>query len=1229
MPMNHYNDTARALSEITDPGLFEHLATAVLRTARPDLYANLTQPGVNAEGKPIQSPVDAVAFVPGSKPPHMIAAHHTTQDDLRKKWLHDPSGVAPRKDARSTAPAGDLLKTADIVIEERTKTPDLCVTLALTTNEEPADGLTRDAERTAQSYGIVLDIWSRSRLAHFLDNDPNGQWLRRKYLGIEQERLSLELLRVLANKSLDAHEPKVRKAELVLRDDVQVVIEKLSRPISFLVGESGFGKSVACHQHLAQHVKDGGCGLFLPHEVLASSIVLDQAIDAALRQLHPSLMEGSGARARSLCSADSPLLIVVEDVSRSGQSALLIERLAKWAAGHGNNEKVSEPAWHLICPIWPELFGALSDDTRRHIGPLAAHVGRFTAEDAREAALKRAVREGVELSALDADVLTERLGYDPLLIGLCDFNSETGADRVISRFVAGGTERLAAGAGTRVATEYASSLRSLANAMLANRRVDPAWNEVLAWFSSSSDQISSLRELVKHGEIIRIVGSSHGTRLTFRHDRVYKWLLTDAIIHSIREGQLDDTTLSEPFFADVIGAAISDASVRPEMAERVLLSNPLALFHALHSFREPSAQVHDAVLTAIDSWLSDETSHTRANQSLRYAALHVLSDTQSSRVVPLLGRFSDRSWSGPLAGLRNGSLASAIRLCYSLEPGSGAEWRDRAIDHAKAHFGTALIRRLDELLRRPQLTELERVGGLRLAGHLAATSLAEAIELCWLSDGARRTRLDEYLWAIAQCGGEHSERLLSPVCDAWAALPDRGESEDRSSPRDNLAAHHVAWAFWRSLPAPALAYFLLRATKDDLRWQITYMLHGADHPDAVEFVAHELAKGTRMIEGTDKIFLFVNTVRDHWQRWQRERGTPMSQESRERLKGLWINDGNDKHLRQQSFRLWAAASYPSDLSLLRSLAPSDVLADDVLRARLERKDDTAIADFIERIRADEKGIWWWRARDIWSDALTSALDEQLSRRDGLIEHEWNVHSEGDWITSELVTRLPSTVAERLLIAHWEHLRFSPRFVQAALYTGTPRLLAMVAETISECPTAAKMFEHIDSHFRIRTFGHPGVTRIEQIEAMVPYLDHIDESAIYHFWELCNERGWIKLRREHLDGRLRKWRKNAGLDDATLLAELDRELAYERPAHLDFWVERHLDNGRSKENILGIVRQWLRSNKTPKALEVAASVIKHAGNRSDVDVLIEGDDQSDLAKEIMDDTRFSVCRRRLT
>src|SRR5690348_11227038 len=114
--------TIRKLSEMTDEAAFERLATAILRDARLE-YASLLHPGVNTENKTVKSPVDGIALVPGAKPSHLIAAHHTicTRNGLRKKWLHDPSSVSPRKGGRPTMPAGDLIKTAEIVNAERAR----------------------------------------------------------------------------------------------------------------------------------------------------------------------------------------------------------------------------------------------------------------------------------------------------------------------------------------------------------------------------------------------------------------------------------------------------------------------------------------------------------------------------------------------------------------------------------------------------------------------------------------------------------------------------------------------------------------------------------------------------------------------------------------------------------------------------------------------------------------------------------------------------------------------------------------------------------------------------------------------------------------------------------------------------------------------------------------------------------------------------------------------------
>lgn len=1230
--MIRHDTTVQALAAISDPGLFETLCTAVLRAANPERYSNLTHPGVNQEGKTVKAPVDGLAFVSGADPRHMVAVHHTTckESGLLRKWLHDPSTEKPRKGGRKpSTPAGDILKTSSIAAAERRDCPSLKVTLALTTNREPPEDVTREMERVAHTHGIVIDLWARSRIAQFLDHTPVGQRLRKLHLGIEQDLLSRDLLHELSRKSIEVHRPRVSANEDVDRLEARTIIESTPGPVGFLIGASGFGKSVACHRYLSSHVNRGGVGLVLPHEVLAVTLTLDQALDAAFRQLHPALSQDSGAAARLLCSADSPLLIVVEDICRSGQSAHLIERLSRWAHRQTQSRDVPHDNWRLICPVWPELLASLSDETRKQVEALGRRLGAFSPQDAREAILRRAGQSGEPMSALDADRIAVKLGYDPLLIGLSDFKQVVLPQQVLASFISGSMERLAATAGTQTASDYARVLRALAHQMLTTRTMEPTWSDVLSWFGAKPEHIATLRELVKHGEIVRLAQPSGGARLNFRHDRVRRWLLIHAFASAMQASDPDSATLAEPFFADIVGEAMSEPQTPSRIADLAQQLNPLALFYALNAFGEPAAPVHQAVLSAIDAWLDDERSHGRANQSLRFNALHVLSDTQSSQIARLLGRFRDRTWSALVAGLRNGDLGSGVELCRSLKPGMGVGWRDRAIEHATMQFGAPLEAGLSEMLKRSDLTSGEISGALRFAGHMGRASLAEAVRSHWDADTGRAHRLDDYLWAVTQCWGTGSAELLALVCDAWASLPDTSEEKGHPSPRDNLAADHIAWAFWKRLPEPALAFFIKRAEGEDLRWQITYMLRGVDHPSAVGFIAEEQATLSRALEGNGGISTF--TPYDHWERRQRETDRPMSEASRSRLFEIWTAPQHDKYTRKSAFHLWAATSLPEDLPILRQFQDTDVLADDILRVRLRRMDELAVPLLVDRISDDERAYRWLQnARGITSDAMIAVIDDQLSRRgEALVSPTWGDRGDQDWTISDLVIRLDASIAEKLLLKHWHHVRYSPRYVQAALYAATPRLLALVAQAVKDCPSPDSLFAHIDSQFGIKYLGHPGVTRIEQLEALVPYFGHVGDFSLHSFWDLCTDRGWIAFRRRNLDALLSgKWREHAGLDDTAVDDELNRQLEREGTAWLDHWIGRLIDSGRSAQNILAILGKWLTSNRSPKALEIAASIVVSIGTRSDPDLLKDAADQSAFALDILNDTRFAVCRRSL-
>jgi hypothetical protein len=357
----------------------------------------------------------------------------------------------------------------------------------------------------------------------------------------------------------------------------------------------------------------------------------------------------------------------------------------------------------------------------------------------------------------------------------------------------------------------------------------------------------------------------------------------------------------------------------------------------------------------------------------------------------------------------------------------------------------------------------------------------------------------------------------------------------------------------------------------------------------------------------------------------------MSLASRARLQALWESIHNDKHLRRQAFLLWAATSAEGDSSLLRRVKDPGPLADDILRARLKRGDRTAISPLLTKIEVDQHGYWWQMGREIWSDDLTTALRRTLERRGGSVRHEWDASYATDWITYQLVMRLKREVAERMLMEHWEHLQYSPYFIQTALYFATPNSLKLARDALSQCSEPREMLKHLDMHYGIKQVGHPGVNRIEQVEALVPYFDYLDPLVVHTLWDLCNERGWIEFRRKHLDGRLEgKWRERTLLDEGQFFAELDADVEKNRGAWVDIWFDRYLSQGETAENIFRLLRTWLSERKTVAALELVAAAVVHAGGRHDLDVLsVEGIEPAEEAEAILANTRFEVSRRSLT
>ena len=1210
MPGN--KDTRQLLNEVTDAGLFERLATALLRELDPRCR-RLVHVGVNAEGKTVTSPSDAVGYVRDDDSLRMVVAHHTTcrRNDLPRKWLDDSDS--------------DFEKTRRVVDEQRNRIGGLQATLIVTTNREPAEGLINDIYAAGHDADIDVEVYTASIIAHFLDTHPKGQWIRRKYLGVTQMLLSEELLRELSQECIDA--VGLTDAESWIQRDFnkQLAIHALS-PVTFVVGESGMGKTVACLQCLEDHVAAGGLGLVITDDVVRTSRTLADAVSTTLRELHQPLGADEGRLALSFSSEAMPLLVVVEDVNQSASPVRLLEKLASWNEAA---QKDPEPVrWRVLCPVWPRTTDLLKDDVHKSVSRSSVWLSSFSEEEG-IAAVQR--RRTTPLPVLDAKAIAMALGYDPLLIALhSDSDSAPEPTSVVRKFVERSLERLAASDGSHTAGEYRFVLTWLSLEMLKHKQLEPVFTDVVEWarqHACGADE--ELREIFGSRELARLEGPVERQRIVFRHDRVRDHLLADAVAHALQQDELSVSIMADPYFAEVIGSALLRDGVTVAATDRVAARNPLALFSAMRHFRDPSTEVQRHVIDASYAWAHRDAHKDTRNGALQQTVLRTLAECEGAHVRPLSERIDGEgvNWWALRARFRNGEVLAGVRLCGRFEPGVRVVGHVELIEHVLAKIGPEISHSLGVILRRRDLSETERRGALRLAGYVGTPLLAEALHESWRVEELRTELLADYLWACSQCCAEGSTEFLEPIFDEWAMMPEEGE-KDYERPRVSLGANQVRWAFIDKVPHRAIGYFLRQAMRSELRSSVLVMLNGIDAPDAVEFVVRELARMDEEWEGTGRWSPLGWSAVNEWSRRPEFGRSPMKEASRQRLLALWSNEDHGKHLRRRALQFWGATVSRGDIPTLRTVATSDEIGDTALFQRLRRGDETAIPDLLERLAGDHPAYWWQAGRYLWSEELSECLDSALGRIAGeATEARPDGSSNLDWILSERLMELPSATAERLIEKHWVGLSRSTRYVQAALYVASPGLLKKVREIVAQHDDPASLFRLLN--FGIRTKGRRGITRREQMEALLPYLDHFSDLDVGLLWEACNENGWFDWRRVHLDARV----KEAGsgfVDGVWFEKRLEGEMARTGDLFLvDNWVELFLRTGISLDDLMELLRNWLASHSATKALRIAADIVTRFGLRSHLEILYgHSSAQSEYGKALIEDASFGLRLRSL-
>ena len=490
------------ISNISDSGQFEDLATDVLRWSN-EKYESVIQTGINIEGKPIKDPVDGLGQVPNVEPPHYVFLEYTTyqKSGLENKWLANP-------DPETDQPRGDLIKAGDQAKELREEIPHAEFTAVLVSNRRLDSDLVRTVWSTANDLDISVDVWDVHRLADFLQTDPDGQYIRKKHFGIEEERLSEPLLLELSGKShrfyreefhIPIDEAKVERPELttILGCAHGSGTSSYFMPI---VGNSGFGKTVTCYQAMEQWRADKKPALRLDAEDIEGSKSLAQAIQSGLSGLQPSLNSTAGRTALQLAQSN-PLLIVVDDLNRANNPPQLLSRLQNWIGGakqetaangqDGNSTDSDGLPITILCPLWPRIWRQEKRDINYNQFADPIELGPLSTELAVRLIQSHADTLGRDIDEDRARKLAENVGRDPHLVGLLGQLIQARepledlpdtSKEVLSRYTDHAYETASeASDGPRITPDYERAVEDLSVDVMEARNMPPAWRQVQEW----------------------------------------------------------------------------------------------------------------------------------------------------------------------------------------------------------------------------------------------------------------------------------------------------------------------------------------------------------------------------------------------------------------------------------------------------------------------------------------------------------------------------------------------------------------------------------------------------------------------------------------------------------------------------------------------------------------------------------------------------------------------------
>jgi hypothetical protein len=931
------------------------------------------------------------------------------------------------------------------------------------------------------------------------------------------------------------------------------------------------------------------------------------------------------------------LVVVIDDINRGGNPSDSLRKLLAWARPlndrkNGAKNNTSSPCVILV-PAW-DIYWAPFDKQLRSEGWLArVPINRMEEAEA-IACFSAAIGPHISRFAeADQRQIVIALGYDPILIALyADLvkkNTENDqpilSHKVIDRFVQA-AEAEATNSVGHLQVEYDLALIHLAAWMLNQKDLYPSWEDVQQGLLEN--EVQAIRELVRIEKICRVTGQGRENRFEFRHDRILEHFLVRALQPMLANLESNIDVLTDPFYASFIGQALALSQPSDELLEWLQQHAPLTLISPLRFLPVLQDPITDRIATAAANWLKMASRDRSIPPVVLFEAYRLLEETDSPLILDITQPLA-RHRLVARARLANGdAVAGAVEFSDTrwFAPSVCDRGLDAILSRAIHRHKQRLIIDCAEMLKKENLSEVDRRGALILAGFIADIALSVPIRTAWNLSTDKTMSLLPALWAGLRCATADPASVIDEMMSALVLLPD-DDTGNKFSMRAYII-HEIKSAIQRGITESVLKYMIERAkTNEELHWPITIMLEHYDQPLAVKFLVEEAAGTERRIKGEAESSIWLMLLFHHWDPTMAMSSRRLSKESIQSIHSCWNSKTSDLQLRETAFKFWVSAV--DDLDILRSVPTDHPLFEKVLWRRASLKDISTISLIKPRVAVDNK--WLHVIGKIWAEQFLDVLDNALMnlKKQTPTDYTGGMNDE-HYILSHLLRDIPASEAQPILIKHWDHLKFSRLFVQTALYIGSPECIALATGSINDYPSNIDPFEYLDSFFGFHVSGLRDHVELRHLQVLLLYLKRLGDMTLSDMAEFCEHRGNRDWSRTYLKPEFDRRRtllpqvtreKQTYIErmaqryfpsDADLLQDLDwiEQQGDHYYGHLYYWSEKFEQRQEDHLRWQHILNEWLSRNPTVKRFRLFADAITMQGTRNDINLLYKNNISGD-------------------